>query len=615
MLSPALLAAGRGEGITSRYGKFGGVIDTEGLAAPAERFAYVRPSYTALDPDGMHVIAGFGAPEPVFGGLGERSDIADLSMLNAGLVGFLLLPAYGFLIASLRTGSAARERRLALFEALGGGPTARTLFTVGEVSIPILIGLAISFVIITPAFITDVPLPGSDFVLYSEDVWRSLPWLGAATAGAILSIVALSILVNPRDQGRRSNRPRPGWQRHRSWWPWIFPFTLIFAVRAPELVGLEQRLPVYVAGVLSVLISLPAFVGACMGSFGSHIARISVRYNKPGMLIAGRRMAAHHRVVSRFTAALIVAICLAVQAQLWTGLLGQNATEALSTERRIGSSILSIAPYDPERMNKFYEALPSNVELLKVDESPAGPNGSGKMTISGPCFALTAVQLPCTRAPRVTDINKVDRRIRERARWSTVPYNGSLQSRLGAISDNEDSQGQVSIVAVSVNGKDIPVPRLRELAKERLGIYGTAEMLGNSWMAGAQQQKNSAQWVQLLGSIAAIVTVLAFGIGALSEFRTFSREVAPLYVLGEPSALLGTIIGWSLLLPAITATLFGSVVSYWLTSPITTHGYNPVNGSALLSLGSVGIAASTFLCVAGWGISRQTAQHWRPSPD
>ncbi|MFG2346545.1 hypothetical protein [Streptomyces phaeochromogenes] len=141
VLSPALIRAGEQERVESRYGKLAGTIGKEGLQAPEERFAYVRPRANLLDKRDMYPLKGFGVPAGS-AGVGESMSIPDLSVLAAGVAGFVLLPTGALVLVSARAGSTARERRLTLFEALGASRGARGIFTLGEGAVPTVLGAA-----------------------------------------------------------------------------------------------------------------------------------------------------------------------------------------------------------------------------------------------------------------------------------------------------------------------------------------------------------------------------------------------------------------------------------------------------------------------------------------
>ncbi|MET9323861.1 hypothetical protein ABZX75_27325 [Streptomyces sp. NPDC003038] len=121
-----MLAAGRGEGIATRFGSLAGTIEPRELASPGEWFAYVRPLATA-DTAKMWPSTGFGTPKPL--GVGEVM-FAKPSYILLALTAFMgALPVSPLIAAAARAGSDARDQRTALLEALGGGRRVRALST------------------------------------------------------------------------------------------------------------------------------------------------------------------------------------------------------------------------------------------------------------------------------------------------------------------------------------------------------------------------------------------------------------------------------------------------------------------------------------------------------
>ncbi|MGW3915006.1 hypothetical protein ACWEBX_26275 [Streptomyces sp. NPDC005070] len=619
VLSPSLLEAGQHEGIRSRYGNLAGTIAPEGLQAPAERFAYVRPRAKLLDPHQMYPIRGFGTPAGGMTALGESMSLPKLSVFAAGLAGFALLPAGALVVASVRTGSAARARRLALFETLGASFASRTVFTVGEVVVPAALGCGAAMTVLIPVLITEVPFPLVDFVLSTVDARRTVPGLVGSGLAAFILVLASSVLLRPRRPRQdAASLPSPRFQRQRAWLPWLFPFAMLIAVRGSELASDDLRLPVYAIGVTGVLITLPAVIAAVTGWAGGRIARLGNQLGRPGMLLAGRRMATQTRVTARFVASLVIMIGLVAQTQLWTGLLGENAANAMATQDRIGTSLLSVSPYpeNPHQIREFSAALPTDVDLLLMRQTPPDNASPGTVTLMGSCADLKAVHLPCGKRHREAELQPRDPRVTELLRWTLGGTDGQVRSQTGSVvgakAKNDES---LSLVALSRSGHNLSVPQLRETARTHLGMRATAEPLGNDWLLGATDLATSASWVRLLGLLGACLTSLAIGFSVLAELLRFSREMAPLTTLTGGSRIYGSVLGWSLLFPALLAAVTGSAISLWLTAPITVGGRQPVPSSLYLVLALGAGVSSVLLCAWGWRAADRAALRWRPTAD
>jgi len=618
VLSPALIRAGAQEGIESRYGKLAGTIGKEGLQAPEERFAYVRPRANLLDKHDMYPLKGFGVPAGSAAGVGESMSIPDLSVLAAGVAGFVLLPTGALVLVSACAGSTARERRLALFEALGASRGARGIFTLGEAAVPTILGAAAAACVLLPAFMLDIPFPLVDFTLSAEDVRRSVAWLVVAGVTAVLAVLTAAVLLHSkRRKSAQAVRPTAGSQRLRAWSPWMFPFALLFAVRGPELAGDDLRLPVYAVGVAAVLVTLPAVVGALCAWLGIRFAIVGGRLGMPGLLIAGRRISAKPRGTARFVTALIVMIGLVAQVQLWTGLLGENATLAKQTQDRIGSTLLTVSPYaDADRVQDFAAAMPAETELLLVRQAPPTGVSPGRITLSGTCAALRALDLPCETSRFSAARSGLDPRVGELARWSLAGGDSIVTVARGPVHGAKvRGEESLSLVAVAKSGKALSLPLLREVARTHLAARASVDPLGQGWLLGSNDLAAAAAWVRLLGLIGACLTVLAIGLGALAEFLRFGRDMAPLSVLTGSTRVNGSVVAWSLLFPALLAAALGSIVSMWLTTPISVDGGAPVPGATYVLLGvGAGVCAAT-LCAWGWRSTNRAALRWRPTLD
>ncbi|KAB1979461.1 hypothetical protein [Streptomyces triticiradicis] len=329
-------------------------------------------------------------------------------------------------------------------------------------------------------------------------------------------------------------------------------------------------------------------------------------------------MSAQTRVTARFVAALSVAIILASQVNLWVGLLGENAANAMTSLDRIGTSLVTISSNtdgatEKNRIRAFADALPEDAQLLRLDEGHTSGTGAGSLVLTGSCRALQAIHAACSTSKVPLAWQGRDPRITELMRWTALDINSAIFAQVHAVdAAKQESDGMSSMIVISASGVDLSVPGLRELVRTKLGMKATAEPLGNSWLVGAKDLAASASWVHLLGLLGCLATVLAFGLSAFSEFLEFAREVAPLTVLTNSNALLGTISGWSLLFPAILASAIGGVVAFWLTTPITVAGRQQSSSNLypILAMGAAGSAS--LLCLWAWRSAVLRAASWRP---
>lgn len=204
-LSPALREISSSEQLTTRYGRFAGIIGEEGLEAPGERLAYVAPTAELLDRKEMFEISGFGGPgvESLFG---EHVHNYEQAYFYAGYIFLVILPTGLLVVVAVRAGAAARDRRITLLDALGATWRARACFAVGEAAVPVAVGTALAVVALAPACAWNVPVPGTEFILSSDDTRQSLSLLALVVAAVPATVLGLAAVFQPRRQHRKLQR-------------------------------------------------------------------------------------------------------------------------------------------------------------------------------------------------------------------------------------------------------------------------------------------------------------------------------------------------------------------------------------------------------------------------
>lgn len=329
------------------------------------------------------------------------------------------------------------------------------------------------------------------------------------------------------------------------------------------------------------------------------------------MIFSGRRAAMQSRSTARFVAALMAAIFLVVQAQLWMGLLGANATLARESQDRIGTSLVTVSHYrDGSRIEDFAQALPSEAEIAMLQASAPSPEATRAFTIHGSCAALRAIRAPCQSAS--VAVQHLDQRIIELLRWNEVENVSSIKIEPGPASANgNSSNGNGRLLVFSRSGDDLSLPQLREAARSTLAMMANVEPLGNTWAMGAQDLVSSARWILLLGVAAVALTVIAVGLSSLGEFIRFGREASPLIAITGKTQVYASVIFWSLFIPSVFASIVGALASAWLTTPIIAGLNNPISTGLYITLCAAGISASSFLCLCGWRIMTRMALSWR----
>jgi hypothetical protein len=605
VLSPALLKADGSDGVSQQFGRFGGVIGPAGLEAPAERFVYVRPSVKMLDRSKMFEISGFGA-EASAGFVGESIHNFGAQKFYAGYAGLILLPAALLVVIAARVGAAARDRRTALLGALGAGRRVRLAFTLGEAALPVAFGAGIAALGASIPLVLDSSYPLVEFVLSKEDARDAWPELLLCLTGVPIAVLFLAIVLQPGH--RRSGGTRPTHvSGRRAWIPWVFPFALLVTVRGAELVPLEFRIPVYATGCIVVLATLPAVIGAGVGWLGPLMASIGRRVGAPGLLVSGRRLGVGSRSVSRLVASMVIAIGLAAQTQLWTGVFGEFTQSAMETQKRVGTTVLRATPYAVgDRVRDFESELPSGALPLGVRQT------GDRVEIVGDCAALREIGLPCSKTSVRISASGGDVRLREILSRTGVAQGARGYARRGALSQaGAGKGGSLTLLIVGQGRRQLSVPEIQGIAGRSLAMKASVRPLGD--LSDTGKLVTATTWVRLMSLVGVGVIGLAAGTSAMAEFLRFGRELAPLSVLTGSRRIFRSVAMWSLFMPAVLAAVFGVLVAWWLATPLTSTSVATPTSMAPITIGALVCA----LGLASWGAHAavRAAGMWTPSSD
>ncbi|MFI8265042.1 hypothetical protein [Streptomyces sp. NPDC085665] len=607
VLSPALLAAGRDEGIATRYGAMAATIGEQGLASPGERFAYVRPPADLDDTARMWPVTGFGAPSP--SGIGEGLFVKPLYLLIGMAVFMGAIPAAALSVSAARAGSDARDQRTALLGALGGGRRARALINTGEAALPVAVGAVAGVAVSLWILSGDTRLPWVGYTLAAADARR---WAWAMLAAPLLAaaLVLLGVvLTHPPQDHREGVRPRLLRSRLPRWWPYLCPFMVFIAVQGPGLApNPPTRLLIYVIGVGGTILTLPSLIGLAAVAGGHGLAALGRRTGRSGALVSGRWAAAWPGATVRLTAGVVIAFVLVGQTQLWVTRNTGPAVQAQQTVKRVGTSTVLVQLRDDKPVPPaFLGELPTGVRALRLGVDHA----KGTAELNGPCDALQRLALPCTPdRPTAVESRNADVRVKELYSWDT-PGQGLFARQ------TETPKGSV-IVLVGRPGQQISVPAVKEAANRHLGMGVPVETIAGSWLTAANLDDRQGLWVLLFGAFAVIVIAVSIVVSNLAEFVRFSRQITALSVLSGNRTIYLSTAFFTLFLPLAAASLIGLATHYWLATPMTAGSYadGATHSWPVLTLVLVTTLAMA-LIVWLWGAhgAARLTHRWRPTAD
>ncbi|MEV4092747.1 hypothetical protein [Streptosporangium saharense] len=512
MLSPELLSRGAAEGIRTRYGRFGGLIGREGLVAPSERLAYVRPP-TPQNTDSWLPISGFGHPFPLVETLNQR----DLPEVLLALGALTLLPALALMTTASRTGSRRDEPTKPAEPRLR-----RALASLMEKAPPLAIGSATGSLPLILTASIDLPVPATGYVLNSTDIRTAWPLACAAILTSF--VIGLVTLLRTRrdrvtekdwDTGRdheaednqdtgRDRKPQSDRDIGRDHEagevdaarPRPVPrWRLVACALAVAAIALSQYLPsaggliAFAVGTIGMWLLLPSVTTALVMAGGRELARRGAISGHPALLTDGRQLTP----LARLSTALIILLGTVTLLQIWEGHLGDPARAALATERRIGDTLLVVRTAEHPNLKAFSQALPNSSALAVLLTSENGEHA----TLVGPCGTLRTLKLPCTTVP--APVNPEDSRLRELQVWYGLR---TLTSQVGR--GRTEQPRNLLVVVSDTRGQ---YPQVARAAYATLPVLETA-IPGSGWIDAAAPRTRLGTWLTLFGLAGVLILLL-----------------------------------------------------------------------------------------------------------
>ncbi|MDQ0933950.1 hypothetical protein QFZ49_003890 [Streptomyces turgidiscabies] len=605
MLSPELVRDGQDEGITSRYGRFGGTIAKSGLVSPSERLAYVRVAHDppVAQDDSWWFVRGFGQDYP----MGEALNGRTLSHVLRPLGALTGVPALALLVLAARVGSRTRDRRGGLLQALGGTWRHRALVNLGEAVLPLAAGTALAALVLLPALVTDVRLPPTGYLLDSGDLRTAWPRFALALLLSFAGCLAAVILLHRVGRDGTATRPR-SFSSQVPRWRLVGCGVGVAAIACSQYAGESVDLAVFAVGTVVMWVLLPSAAAVASRELGKKFAVRGFRAGRAGQLIGGRWTAAHPGVVVRISAAMIIGLGLVCQLEAGNSRLGDKAAVAQASQARVGVGVLSVQSryLTPPAIKDLARALPADSHIVSLQTDQ--PTES--VLVQGSCAALRSLALPCPEAPEA--VRSGDPRVAEIANWFGRNPHAQVAdpAKLGA----DAFQGTLLVVT------EHPRPGL-QAAVERAAyarVPGvTVETLGETWTVGAAEKARLGNWVLLFGSTGLALLLLAGSLGVAAEFVRVRSALAPLTVLTGSDRIYRSVALWHLTVPLLISTAVAAVVTAWHSLFFATAAQEGATFSWGVFWAAVAACAllSVLIGVLGARTARQAAARWRPTAD
>ncbi|CCB76425.1 MULTISPECIES: hypothetical protein [Streptomycetaceae] len=611
-LSPALRDGSPAEDFTHRYGQVAGTIGESGLASPGERLAYVRPTDAmAASTDGWVGISGYGRHEE--GGFGDLTIIRPAGQLLAMIAVLFAGPALVLAGAAIRMGSAGRDRRAALVEALGAGRAARLWMEWGEAALPIGYGTVLGGLIVAASTVWNVRLPWIDYTLAAADMRQAWPRLVAAVLLAPLLTLALVVVLRPLRRAKSAST-RPGSHRGgllRLLCVGMCPaFALLAWFSGTLFAGNSLAAPVYCAATLGVLVTLPGLL-AWWGTRAARPLAERARRNGGGAgLVAARRAAARPGAAVRLVTALVVAIGVVGQTQILSSMTSNRSGNLTLLHSPRSRTMLILQASPSARLGpEFRAALPSGTHVVSL-----GPGPAGHRIVQAPCPDLKALRLDCPAAGHSQDVayGYLDARLRQVSYQWYGPTPATVRTgdltKLG-------SEGTLWLAVFTDENRQMDISRVKGAIHQRLDLTASVRTLGEaggtSFELGYQ-----ARWLTFFGAAGALALLTAMGLAAFSEFLRFGTAMAPLSVLSGNTRFVRRTALWSLGVPVLLAGVAGVLLEAFLAIPATNGEQSaewPVTLYGVMLAASLAMAA--LITWAGGSMAVRSARRWTPRAD
>lgn len=618
-LSPALLDADPTGTIQHRYGTFGGLIGDAGLADANEWFAYVRPFDDRIitETDRRTEISGFGRvvteEDP-----GRTTALleygpSDLHQLLLWCVG---LPAAVLVAVAARIGAEARDRRLALLDAIGAPRRARALFLAGEAVPPVAVGALTGGLVALVPVIWDVTLPVVRYRVWSDDIAPVAGQLPFAVGAGILLVIGVAVASAWR-RGPVSQASIRVVARQPRLWPKLV-FALALAGSIWTATTAYQRGGVEIGSYLGqafllctgiVLVTTPSVLASAAIPVGRLVAGLGRRSDNVAALVGGRWL--HHRwsALARMGAAATIGLSLAALISVTVG-NPARAAEGSIVRQQIGTGIITVR--DTGGLDSYHElvdAVGAQHALIVVLDEQNQP------VLVGHCEAIAQLGevSSCPSGPAEWDSVIAAAGVLGNALvngYGTILFAG--EPRLST------TAADGTVVGALVLDADLE-QSVADVAKAAFATLGIADVHASSQYA-VEGEANYARvflWFILFLAAGMLLLFTSTVLGSLDVFALQARNLGPVGALSSGPRLYLGIASWNIGIAFGLAAAGGgalAMVLSFLFIRLRNTGLPLPWPTVLAGVGIVLVLAAAMTLWCGI-VATKAARRWRPVND
>ncbi|MEW1585759.1 hypothetical protein AB0283_09970, partial [Micromonospora vinacea] len=585
------------DALPTRFGRFGGIIGTDGLADPGELFVYYRPSAPVVPGSRWMRVAGWGS-DPHYPWISTSHDRSPgvLAALVMGLLGLpvLVLTALAGRTRPMRT----RDRPSTVVVARQLAGTAATAAA----------GAAVAVAWFWWMIRDGGSLPVTGYRFASADVDHSAGRVAILVAGATAGVTVIAVGVQVwslcRLQGRRAPRRIRGSEGASARLGWFKGLSTCGSVTLIlGAVGLPLAEWVLILACIALLASIPITVGRHTRGFARWSRGLAGPLRWTAAPLASRWWLRNSRRLAGFAAALAVTVTLPTYALVTMTRTDGELGRALAVQSSVGYRVIQVDGLGSTAQTaRFVDRVGADRVLRVLD---------GGAVLAGTCPALTQLgsrgaACPSVPAPFATT-------------YISASHFGQALTRLGMIQQGEQGtrvstmieSGAVRAVLVLNEDGEAGYREIVHAAFATLPLPSVS-LPGQQWLGAVQQSRDDADWLSMM-SLLAVALVSAGGVlDAAANLRMRWRpHGAPI----RDRLAAFAVASWALLPPFLAVSILAACVA-----ALTAFALRGVYGSGdvpvvVLAAGPATTTAVAFVVCVLHALHRPAVDRAQPAPE
>lgn len=585
------------------------------LASPSDAVAYVRP-FTPHSP-GLVPISGWGDPTTMDTTIAPEASSFGLDYLNAvplhqtvlGISATMLLTSSAGLLLACGIGRTERRAEMRKLAVMGASILQRVTVNSSRAIPPVIVGALMAIATVSTFFATTVHLPWVETWFVPRQFDTAVPSAVAAVLGATVIAGALAAVDGAFVARTPSPRARRFFAPGRLHAAWFCVGGAFGAMWLPLAVDGEQRVLVYLLGVVIVVLTFPGTLAVILRAVGSRLVRSGHNSGTTSRIVAGRVLMNRPRHIGRLAAGVGITMLLCGQITVWSSYLGRQYVEAVHAKDILGDSMVTAAPGTVQNTNVTVPGLPPDVAHLWF--RIATETGSGS-SVRADCATLETFDLPCTPSPSVVRLGDSPQHSRLQTFTGREVHVQSVDSRVA-----ETSPGpQWQLVLSSRSGTALDRTSLTASSLRTTPGGLTLETPGESALVQARVVDIRARWITTWGGIGLFVMTTAAACSLLAGVLREAELLRPLAAAtGSTSWIAGLMFwlpGFALVLSGIIACALYLCLPYALTkAPMHMHA----SGYMAVVFATISISVAAVSVGAGTWHAKAKVRAWRPGHD